>query len=552
MRRPRIITAITLLALSLSSVTAQSWMPDNGDGTYTNPIIDADYSDPDVCRRGEDYYMTASSFNCMPGLPVLHSRDLVNWTLVGHALQWMEPTDRYDLPQHGKGVFAPSIRVHNDSLFIYYADPDIGIYMVKCKNPEEGWTQPVMVKPGRGYIDPCPLWDDDGNAYLVHALAGSRVRQSGMLVMNRLSADGTRVLDRQGRVIYDGHGENPVIEGPKLFKHNGYYWIFAPAGGVGNGYQLAMRSKDIMGPYEWRIVLASAEGTINGPHQGGWVTTPDGKEDWFIHFQHKKPVGRVIHLQPMEWRADGWPVMGEDKDGDGKGIPVRRHKKPAVGKTYPATAPQTSDEFNTRELGLQWQWHANPYAHWYYAAGEKGLLRLFGTVQNYEGNLWQCPNLLLQKFPSEAFTVETKVTFNPVEIGLGQRGGLIVMGENYATLAFEHSAEQGLQLQLRQCLDASSRKSQEEVIASINLPEERGAWDPVTVWFKMEMKRSRCYFSYSWDGKRYTRIDHELLAREGKWIGAKVGFFCNRPTKAKAGGWLDIDYIRVKNQAKHK
>lgn len=191
--RNRGIWIVALLA-SVLTVNAQEWLPDNGDGTYTNPIIDADYSDPDVCLRGTDYYMTASSFNCMPGLPILHSKDLVNWKIIGHALPEMEPTEKYDLPQHGKGVFAPSIRVHNDSLFIYYADPDEGIYMVKCKNPEQGWEKPVMVKKGRGYIDPCPLWDEDGKAYLIHALAGSRVRQSGLLVMNQLSADGKQVL----------------------------------------------------------------------------------------------------------------------------------------------------------------------------------------------------------------------------------------------------------------------------------------------------------------------------------------------------------------------
>lgn len=523
---------------------AQEWMPDNGNGTYTNPIIDADYSDPDVCLRGTDYYMTASSFNCMPGLPILHSKDLVNWKIVGHALPEIEPTEKYDLPQHGKGVFAPSIRVHNDSLFIYYADPDEGIYMVKCKNPDEGWEKPVMVKKGRGYIDPCPLWDEDGKAYLIHALAGSRVRQSGLLIMNKLSADGKQVLDGQGRVVYDGHGENAVIEGPKLYKHGGYYWIFAPAGGVGNGYQLAMRSKDIMGPYEWRKVLASGKNTINGPHQGGWVTTPDGKEDWFVHFQHKKPVGRVVHLEPMKWRSDGWPVMGIDKDGDGMGEPVTKYKKPnIVGLAKPKPfAPQASDEFNDRQIGLQWQWQANPKVYWAYPAGEKGKLRLFATAQNYTGNLWQCPNLLLQKFPSEAFSVVTKVTFTDTEQGLGERAGLVVMGGNYATLAFEHT-EDGLRLQLNVCEKAESKESEEKVVFS-TMPKSK------TVWLKMDMANSRCTFSYSWDGVKYEKIDCKFLAAEGKWIGAKVGLFCNRPWKAKTGGWLDADHFRVTNHAR--
>ena len=553
------IRSLSISALLITIMTLYAGTPVKANGTYTNPIIDMDYSDPDICRRGADYYLTASSFNCVPGLPVLHSRDLVHWRIAGHALSQLEPNDKFDLAQHGKGVFAPSIRVHNDSLYIYYSDPDQGIFMVKAKDPEGPWEKPVMVKEGRGYIDPCPLWDDDGQAYIVFALAGSRVRQSGVLLMNRLSADGTRVTDGAGRVIYDGHGENAVIEGPKLYKHGGYYWIFAPAGGVGNGYQLAMRSKDIWGPYEWRIVLSSGPKTINGPHQGGWVTTPDGHEDWFVHFQHKKPVGRVIHLQPMKWRNDGWPVMGDDSDGDGRGLPVREWKLPSVdGGTSEKYSLLISDEFNGRELGPQWQWHANPKPWWYYAAGEKGLLRLFATVQGYEGNLWQCPNLMLQKFPGEAFTMEAKMTFTPSSLGIGERAGFIVMGNSYATFAFEHPDSTGVVVRLSECRDAGSKISAEQTIASISLPEGQGivgygkndSPKPTTVWVRMEMKNSRCTFSYSWDGAHYKDINHKFLAQEGKWIGAKMGFFCNRPSKAKGGGWLDVDYIRVNTNVK--
>jgi len=150
------------------------WIADNGDGTYRNPILHADYSDPDVIRVEDDYYMTSSSFNCVPGLPILHSKDMVNWELVNYALQKQPPFDVYDKPQHGNGVWAPCIRYHDNEFYIYYPDPDYGIYMVKTKDPRGIWSAPIMVKEGKGLIDPTPLWDDDGKVYIVYAFAGSR------------------------------------------------------------------------------------------------------------------------------------------------------------------------------------------------------------------------------------------------------------------------------------------------------------------------------------------------------------------------------------------
>ncbi len=581
------IFAVCSVCCAICAVTNSAhaqWMPDNGDGTYTNPIIDADYSDPDVCRRGDDFYLISSNFNAVPGPQILHSRDLVNWRIVGVAMPSLAPAEKYDTPKHGLGVYAPAIRCHNDSLYIYWPDPDAGIYMVKAKDPEGPWTAPVMVKAGAGYIDPCPLWDDDGKAYLVHALAGSRTRIGSVLVMNRLSPDGTHVLDGQGRTVYDGRSDGfPVVEGPKLYKRDGWYWIFAPGGGVGQGYQIAMRSRDIYGPYESRVVLASDKGTINGPHQGAWVDTPDGREDWFIHFQHKKPIGRVTHLEPMTWTADGWPVIGQRTSGFGKvyhgerldgrvmswGIPVTQHKKPNVGRQYESTAPQTSDTFDSRTLGLQWQWSANPKSYWYYCCAEQSLLRLQCVPQigdrtadakpgpdNY--NLAQCPNLLLQKFPAQTFETTAQVTLydGAADTGKNERGGLVVFGGNYASLTLTLAPE-GLQLQVRECTDAiKSPKKPETLVKAIDCPVIQRPTDtkghPQAVghnaWLRVNCDaKGRCTFSYSWDGKKFQAIDgYTFQAVEGKWMGAKIGLFCNRPWKGNGGLYMDVHDFQVK------
>src|ERR1700730_1909018 len=250
-----------ILAAFIFTATAQTknyvskvWVADNGNGTYKNPIINADYSDPDAIRVGGDFYLVASSFENIPGLPILHSKDLVNWTIIGHALKQQLPFDHFSLPRHGEGVWAPSIRYHNNEFYIYYPDPDFGIYLSKAKKITGPWSEPLLVQAGKGLIDPCPLWDADGKVYLVHAFAGSRAGFKSVIAVKRLNSDGTKVLD-DGVLVYDGHETDPTIEGPKFYKRNGYYYIFAPAGGVSAGWQLVLRARNVYGPYERKIVM---------------------------------------------------------------------------------------------------------------------------------------------------------------------------------------------------------------------------------------------------------------------------------------------------------
>ena len=316
---PRVpcVASVAALAVLVSTGSAQApsqpaWVPNRGDSTYTNPVLYADYSDPDVIRVGGDYYMTASSFNAVPGLPVLHSRDMVNWRLIGHALPRLSPEDLFATPQHGKGPWAPALRHHDGRFWIYYPEPDLGIFVVTATNPAGPWSTPVLVRGGKGLIDPCPLWDGNGRVYMVHAWARSRAGFANVLTLNRLSADGLYAED-EGTVIIDGD-KIPgyrTLEGPKFYKRKGEYWFFAPAGGVKSGWQSVFRSKAVDGPYESRIVFEQGSTDINGPHQGAWVDTPAG-EDWFFHFQDLDAYGRVVHLQPMKWRKDGWPVSGHD------------------------------------------------------------------------------------------------------------------------------------------------------------------------------------------------------------------------------------------------
>jgi beta-xylosidase len=304
-----------VLQNGFSQIKADVWTADNADGTYKNPILHADYSDPDAIRLGEDFYMISSSFNAAPGLPILHSRDLVNWTIIGHALPRQFPVMDFSKPQHGNGVWAPSIRHHNGLFYIYFPDPDQGIFLTTAKNISGPWSKPVMVEAGKGLIDPCPLWDTNGKAYLVHAFAGSRAGLKSVIVVKEMNAAGDSTIGNSV-MVYDGHGIDATIEGPKFYKRNNFYYIFAPAGGVSTGWQLVLRSRNIYGPYERKVVMDQGNSPINGPHQGAWVKTSTG-EDWVLHFQDIDAYGLVVHLQPMAWKND-WPVIGTDKDGDGK------------------------------------------------------------------------------------------------------------------------------------------------------------------------------------------------------------------------------------------
>lgn len=544
-RKHLLLMMLALPMAALAQYKSQVWSPDNGNGTYTNPVINADYSDPDVCVAGEDYYLTASSFNCIPGLPILHSKDLVNWEIVGHAVKELEPKQEFDRPSHGNGVWAPSIRYHNGEFYIYWGDPDYGVFMVKTKDPAGEWSKPLCVIPGKGLIDTTPLWDDDGRCYLVNAYANSRSRFASVIAIRELSADGTKPIGNPV-IIYDGNGtESRTCEGPKIYKRDGWYWVMFPAGGVPTGFQVVMRSKNPFGPYESKVVLAQGKTKINGPHQGAWVHTKFG-EDWFLHFQDKEAYGRVVHLQPVTWK-DNWPVMGVDKDGDYCGEPVTTYRKPKTSGKVQVVNPAESDEFSDTRLGLQWQWHAN-YNETF------GMPTAFGSYRVYTHkvsekfqNLWEVPNLLLQKTPADKFTATTKIRFTSKD--QNQTGGLLMMGLDYSGLVVKRVGNDFQLLQIS-CKSADKGKPQTEQLIATLKPTavDQIDYQPGThidIYMRMSVNDGKMHFSYSLDGKKYTKCGTEFTMREGKWIGAKIGFVAYEPGQKTNRGWIDADWFRV-------
>lgn len=533
------------LAFSLSAsaqYTSQVWSPDNGDGTYTNPVINADYSDPDAIAVGDDYYMTASSFNCIPGLPILHSRDLVNWELVGHGVRRLVPDSLFaGRPAHGNGVWAPSIRYHNGEYRIYWGDPDNGVFMVKTRDPRGRWEDPVLVIEGKGLIDTCPLWDDDGRCYLVNGWANSRNRFASIITVRELNAEGTKAIG-DPVIVFDGNGtEYRTAEGPKFYKRDGWYWIMFPAGGVPTGFQVAMRSRSPWGPYEYKKVLDQGTTTVNGPHQGAWIHTEKG-EDWFVHFQDKGAYGRVVHLQPVTWK-DNWPVIGRVPAKGYCGEPYLRYQKPKSASTTRVN-PVESDEFDTPQLGKQWQWHAN-YDQAFGMPTSLGSMRLY-TWKSDEG-LWHTPNLLLQKTPADRFTATTKLKL--VSKAEGQFGGIVMMGLDYSALVARRVGD-GFALQQITCTQAD--KGGKETVKTLARLDKTGQDDNdyqfaihEEIYLRMQVDNGKATFAYSRDGKKFVPAGETFTMREGKWIGAKMGFVAQEAAGKTNRGWIDVDWFRV-------
>ena len=457
---------------------------DQGNGTYRNPVLNIDFSDPDVIRVGHKYYMVASDFHFL-GMQVLESDDMVNWQYISQIY------NRFDEPGWNKnkhyagGSWAPAIRYHDGLYYVYFCTPEEGLYMSTAKDPHGPWAPLHLVKRVPKWEDPCPFWDEDGQAYLGRSKHGA-----GPIIVHRMSADGKQLLD-EGTTVYEG----PIAEGTKFMKRNGYYYLVIPEGGVGTGWQTVLRAKNIYGPYERKIVLEQGSTKVNGPHQGALVDTPDGSW-WFYHFQEIPVIGRVVHLQPVRWQDD-WPLMGVDYDGNGIGEPVSEWQKPIPSSLH--FLPQTDDDFNSPTLGLQWQWNHNPVdTHWSLKERE-GWFTLKAIPAD---SLKLCRNMLTQKvvgYQSESTTL------------------LTASGNCYAGLFCSGNTFRGVGLCEKGVFVEAHRKR--KVVL-------KGQFAKLWVRVQNDCIANRHQFFYSTDGIHFIKIGDAFPMRSGYWKGIRVGVFC--------------------------
>ncbi|MDR2562839.1 MAG: glycoside hydrolase 43 family protein [Prevotellaceae bacterium] len=393
---------------------------DDGKGRYINPVLNADYSDPDLIRMGEKYYMVCSDFHFM-GMPILESDDLINWRIIAQIYSSIDFAEYYRMERYGGGSWAPAIRWHKGLYYVYFCTPNEGLFVSTAEDVAGPWSPLYNVVNISGWEDPCPLWDDDGQAYLGRSQLGG-----GPIILHKMSVDGKKLLD-DGTTIYTG----PTAEGTKLFKKDGYYWISIPEGGVSTGWQTVMRAKNIYGPYEKRVVLEQRDSPINGPHQGAFIDTPSG-EWWFCHFQSRDPLGRVMHLQPVEWPANDFPRVGVEINANGTGKPVASWQKPSINKDVEIHKPQSSDEFSSTEKGLQWQFNHNPVDSAWSLVERPGYLRLKALKAD---RLRTSKNALSQKVTGFYARISTELDCS--NLSEGQRAGLLCTGHQYRAIGVE-------------------------------------------------------------------------------------------------------------------
>lgn len=496
----------------------------------SNPVLDADWPDPDVIRSGENFWMIASSFHRAPGLPVLRTSDLVDWEHVTNALPSLVPAAHYALPRRGSGVWAPAFREHEGTFYIVYPDPDHGIFVLDAPHPSGPWSAPRLLLPGRGLIDPCPLWDEDGRAHLVHGWARSRARIKNRLSLLEVTPDLTAPLSTS-QVIIDGATIPGMLtlEGPKIYRHGGWYWIYAPAGGVADGYQVVFRSRDLHGPYEHRIVLEQDSTPVNGPHQGALVDDGVGGW-WFVHFQDRGVFGRVTHAQPVRFDADGWPHLGESID-EVRGRPVS--VVPPLGTdlgleqdSRPYREPVRSDDFRSAQLHPHWHWQANPQQRWWRTG--QGRIDL-AFAPSPRGDLRDQGAILCQQLPGKPTTWETELHLPGAETDAGtgaERAGAVVLGHSYAWAGLRREAEGIALVHATMAVDGAD----EEVTVHRLLASSPS--EAVTVHLQISVDAAgRATFTASSRDPEGDEPPSALLsdwqATEGHWIGAELGLFAS-------------------------
>lgn len=489
---------------------------------YENPVILSDYSSPDVIRLGGDFYMAASSYNYVPGIPLLHSKNLVEWEIINYILPLI-PFERFNKVQHGDGAWAPTLRYHDGKFYCLISFPNEGIFVSEANDPYGKWSliRPLLV--GKGFIDPCPIWAH-GKCFVAFAFEKSRTGFNSRIAVFETDSELKTAADKYA-YVYDGHDHNPEITGPKFYRRDNYFYILAPAGGVSSGWQTALRSEKIYGPYESKIILTQGETDVNGPHNGALVDLDDEGKRWaFVHFQDMGAYGKVIHLQPVQWIND-WPLCGEVNDEKLPGRPARFGEYPVKLQTGYVIDP--NDEFDSERLSLKWQTPANPADGWY--SFKKGLK--LNCVYYNKSALSDLPQMFMQKICYANFSIKCKCRLNLLNDG--DEVGLTVFGKEYSYICVVR-AESRNYLEIRK----GEIGGEEDETLCRSQP-----YDDNYVTFQISAKReepNRLVIKYTFGGSAFTR---KFYAVPGIGTGAKLGIYAR--SGSQSGGYGIFKFFRM-------
>jgi beta-xylosidase len=518
--RIRFIGVALLFLLHGTGVMAQIPKSDNGDGTYTNPLIPADFPDPDVIRVGDTYYMISTTMFVFPGATVLKSKDLVNWEYCSNALPRFDFSPCYNLDncnRYAHGQWATSLKYHDGKFYLLFITLDEGGFLCSASKAEGPWE---VRKLPRGFYDPGLFFDDDGRIYVTHGYSKISVTE--------LNPDFSP--KSKDSLVFTGDIRKG-LEGMHVYKINGYYYLYGTYGGR-DGIQVALRSRNIYGPYEQKVVIRDTTPGINyGIHQGALIQTAAG-EWWTILFVDSGPFGRFPSLQPVTW-IDDWPMVGVD------GKAVTRYRKPKHGfdnkprevNSMPRHHLPTSDEFNRNSLGMQWGFNHNPVADKWSLAERPGYLRL--RTAAVVKSLPQARNMLTQRpFAHYDSTVPTVATtkLDLRKMKDGDITGLAVFQDPYAWLGVKMNGD-------KKYLQMSNNGV---AIDSVEIKA------PVVYLRTIALNYTGiARFSYSLDGRKFIPLGNELHMQFNLKIftGNKFGLF-NYATK-EPGGYVDFDWFRV-------
>ena len=492
----------------------QRW-GDQGDGTYQNPVLPSDYSDLDCIRVGAEYYTISSTFQYSPGVVILHSKDLVNWRILGHVVDDITrigPELNWDrMNRYGRGIWAGAIRYHDGKFWVYFGTPDEGYFMSSAKNPAGPWEPLHCLMNEPGWDDCCPFWDDDGQGYFV----GTCFKDGYKTWLFKLAPAGRELVKDWRVLLNEGSGR----EANKLYKINGiYYHLFSEHKPGVERYVMMQRATNVAGPYTERHQLSHAEPAAKEPNQGGIVQAENG--DWYFLTHHGNGdwEGRCASLLPITW-SNGWPIPGTiESDGIGGMVWSGRKSVPNT----PIVTPQTDDDFNGPKLGVQWEWNFQPRADKWSLTERPGFLRLHAFKPLQRDNLKKAGNTLTQR----VFRTSTNIVTLALDLrGMadGQVVGLCHYSKDYSTIGVR--CQNGFVI-----LESAHNRT------STNGP----AITSQNLWLRSTWGLDgKSNYSYSTNGTAFTPFGGTYQLGWGDYRGDRIGIFTyNDDADA---GYVDCD-----------
>jgi len=524
------ITGVLILYLigivSVTGLSAQKTHSDNGDGTYTNPVIAADFPDPDVILVDDVYYFVSTTMFVFPGVTILKSYDLVNWEYCSNAVPRFDFSPCYNLDgcnRYGHGQWATSLKYHDGKFYLLFITLDEGGFLCSATKAEGPWEIQHLSK---GFYDPGLFFDDDGKIYVVHGYSEIRMTE----------LDRSFAPISKDSLVYTGDIRKG-LEGTHVYKINGYYYLYCTYGGL-DGIQVALRSKNIYGPYEQKVVMSEkTKGPNFGIHQGALIQTQT-EEWWTMLFVDSGPFGRFPSLQPVTW-VDGWPMVGVN------GKAVVRYKKPNVGKTYPIKVLPMSDEFTGKKLGMQWGWNHNPDSTKWSLTENPGYLRL--RTAKVVGNLPQARNTLTQRmfaYYSDSLASIATIKMDFAHIKDGDVAGLAILQDPYAYIGIKNLKGKNFIIMVNNGLIIDSTAV---TGSTIYLRASAIYGSGAAHYFdgKAAPGTGTASFSYSLDNQSFVKFGNELQMRFNLKIFTGNKFCLFNYATNELGGYVDFDWFRT-------